>query len=252
MTLAGKAAVARGCSVLVIDTLAAWAEFEDENDATEVYRALTPVQKVAITHSLAVLVVHHLTKGSLSPRGSGAFSAIADTILRLSGEGSEPRKVDINSKILERIPAPIFYTLNDDGAITVLDDSTLKDTDLTVEILSQVPEPDEVPLSTGAILTALGWEKNRRQTLEKELLRLRGLGRLEAKKASVIPTATSGWLWQKKVPGGGTFSLTVRGSVSRLSAEDLDGGLGEDTSGETGGDARPQAGVSGHSGGDAS
>lgn len=214
IALAGKAAVARGCGVLVIDTLAAWAEFEDENDATEVYKALTPVQKVAIDHELSVLVVHHLTKGSLSPRGSGAFSAIADTILRLSGEGSEPRKVDINSKILERVPPPIYYTLDERGVISVLDDTTIKDTDLTVEILDAVPGPTEQALTTGAILDELGWEKTKRQTLEKELFRLKGLGRVEAEKVGTTGPK-SGWLWRKKVAGGDTFSITLHPVMTR-------------------------------------
>lgn len=87
--------------VLVIDTLSAWAQFKDENDAAEVTKAMTAIRTIALSKNLAVIVVHHTKKGGgeygEESRGSSAMFAMADIYMRFAYAGKN-RKVEVRSR----------------------------------------------------------------------------------------------------------------------------------------------------------
>ncbi len=76
-------------ALLVLDCLY-FAHNEDENDSSRMKILMRRLQKLRDDHSLCVLVVHHLRKGTRNERmhndllrGAGVFGAVADTVLLL-------------------------------------------------------------------------------------------------------------------------------------------------------------------------
>lgn len=147
----GQEARNAGCSVLVIDTLAAWARMEDENDASQVYEALAPIRECAESFDLGVLTIHHLTKSGEGPRGSGVFQAESDTLLKLSGEGGGNRSLDIKSILLSETPDPIEFVLRD-GEYQIIDGTD----DESKLLLDTLPEGDEEAITQVELMETIG------------------------------------------------------------------------------------------------
>jgi hypothetical protein len=72
--------------LLAIDSLANLASMRTENDATEMLKALAPLQRLT-SRGVSVLLNHHPRKGPVIPgqaaRGSGALSASVDILLEM-------------------------------------------------------------------------------------------------------------------------------------------------------------------------
>src|SRR5262249_31000413 len=72
--------------LLAIDSLANLAPMRTENDASEMLKAIAPLQRLT-TRGVSVLLSHHPKKGAVVPgqaaRGSGALSASVDIILEM-------------------------------------------------------------------------------------------------------------------------------------------------------------------------
>ncbi len=104
-SLARAAAKCRrdGIRVLVIDTLAAWAGFEDENNASKVIPALNLVRAVA-SQGVAVVLVHHTKKGGGAHgegiRGSSALFAAPEIVIEQTyvSETSRERTLTFHSR----------------------------------------------------------------------------------------------------------------------------------------------------------
>lgn len=110
--------------VLMIDTLSAWAQFKDENDASEVTRAMTQVRNATGGSGLSVVLVHHLRKGGgehgEAIRGSGALFALSEVSIEYGFKDKMTRSVVITSRFQD-VPAPAFVRMNDHGGLEVLD-----------------------------------------------------------------------------------------------------------------------------------
>jgi hypothetical protein len=76
----------RPVDFLAIDSLANLAPMRTENDAAEMLRAVTPLQRLT-SRGVSVLLCHHPRKGAVVPgqaaRGSGALSAFVDVVLEM-------------------------------------------------------------------------------------------------------------------------------------------------------------------------
>lgn len=72
-------------SLVIIDTLAVWARVRDENDASEMTRAIIDVKNAFADQDVAVILVHHARKGGGANgegiRGSSAIAASVDLLL---------------------------------------------------------------------------------------------------------------------------------------------------------------------------
>ena len=134
-------------AVVFVDTLAVWAELEDENSSTQVTRALDLVNQLAAETQAAVVLVHHTRKGGGKDgeaiRGSSAIFASVDIALELSRprEGSSDRRLDIQGRVvlplqvdLEFDEGRLSYGLRSPYEISADDDpvSRLPDTDRAV------------------------------------------------------------------------------------------------------------------------
>ena len=74
-------------TLVIIDTMGFWLEVDDENDASQVRKALQPLIDITRNASVAVLLVHHSRKTGGSHgegcRGSTAFAGNVDIVLAL-------------------------------------------------------------------------------------------------------------------------------------------------------------------------
>lgn len=78
-----------GAKVLIVDTLSFWAQLKGdaENSAGSIQQGAVWPFLEAAGEGLAVLVVHHLSKGTEELRGSTALGASVDIIVKLHGVG---------------------------------------------------------------------------------------------------------------------------------------------------------------------
>lgn len=83
--------------ILVIDTLAKFAQFKDENDASEMQRIIDPLMDASAKLALTVILIHHTRKSGGEAydagRGSGAFAAAMDVLISLQPLDQETRPV---------------------------------------------------------------------------------------------------------------------------------------------------------------
>jgi hypothetical protein len=97
-----------GAQVLIIDTLAQWAELEDENDNATMLKAMMPLQLAAQRDRLAVGVVRHTKKDAtadIAHAGRGASSAAGAVhnivqVARVTGSsgGPDQRKISYRGR----------------------------------------------------------------------------------------------------------------------------------------------------------
>jgi hypothetical protein len=111
-----------GIEVIVLDTLFQFWPARDENDAAEVIRTLTPLQRLTEAGA-AVLLVAHVRKSEgqqgTATRGSGALPGAVDIIMelrRLDGPNNKDRRrlIETYSRYT-RTPAELVIELSDDG-----------------------------------------------------------------------------------------------------------------------------------------
>lgn len=92
--------------IAFIDTLAIWAEIQNENDASEASKAVALVTSLAQQTDLAVVLVHHARKGGGEHgegiRGSGAILATVDIAVELSrfDEAGDGRWLDVQGRVI--------------------------------------------------------------------------------------------------------------------------------------------------------
>ena len=76
-----------GPLLVIVDTISFFAEIEDENNASQVRKAIKPLVERARAKNLAVLLVHHSRKSGgqrgVGIRGSNAFAGLVDVIMEL-------------------------------------------------------------------------------------------------------------------------------------------------------------------------
>jgi predicted ATP-dependent serine protease len=108
---ATEAAVDEGHDLLVIDSFAGLARLgsEEENDSAAITDKLRPLQEAA-SYGLAVLFLHHMGHQG-RPRGSTAFSAVADISTRLI-RNDEQHQFTLKTQSRFHPPEPIKATLD--------------------------------------------------------------------------------------------------------------------------------------------
>jgi hypothetical protein len=79
-------------SVLILDSLRSLAPGLDENDSKQAEAAVRPVSRLAQTHGIPVLLLHHAGKGGHEYRGSTAIGAAVELGFTLSRHDEDPDK----------------------------------------------------------------------------------------------------------------------------------------------------------------
>lgn len=162
---------------LVVDTLSKFWTVIDENDNSEVQRAVNPLLAIARERNVAVLLVHHANKGEGTGgrliRGASSLFGIVDQALllhRYGGGESNKRRLEALGRY-EATPRDIIIALDDDTWIALgssLDatlealKATLKSAlDFTGQTLSVVELGKKVGAHSKKVMKALtpvpGW-----------------------------------------------------------------------------------------------
>lgn len=155
---------AEGRDTLVIDTLSAWAQFKDENDASEITRVMALLRNTAAGSGLAIVLIHHLRKGGgeygEGVRGSSALFAQADILLEYIYKDTTTREVKVLSRYMD--PPEPYYVRMTDGRLEVLDRATwsIEEAASVIETLRDGPASikelvEKVDLSEPSILRHL-------------------------------------------------------------------------------------------------
>lgn len=109
--------------VVVLDTLAIWAGFDDENNASEVTKAIARIMALAANTNAAVIIVHHTRKGGGTDgeaiRGSSAIMGTVDVSVEMKGvrdsdEGTR-RQLDIKGRVIMPRTEHLDYVRPEDG-----------------------------------------------------------------------------------------------------------------------------------------
>lgn len=94
-------------ALVFIDTLAIWAEFEDENDSTATTEALGKIAVVAQSANVAIIVIHHSRKSGgedgAAVRGSSAILATVDIgaeLSRVKTGAEDDRHLDLIGRVI--------------------------------------------------------------------------------------------------------------------------------------------------------
>lgn len=153
--------------IVFIDTLAIWAEIQNENDASEASRAVAQVTALAQQTDTAVVLVHHARKAGgehgEAIRGSGAILATVDIAVEHSRvkPGSDDRWLDVQGRVI----LPERYLLGFDRASMSyrLEDKADALAELEADLIGI---PADGPGMNRAELTAL-WKRDPRKRAEQ-------------------------------------------------------------------------------------
>ncbi|MCH8343917.1 MAG: AAA family ATPase [Planctomycetes bacterium] len=111
-----------GYALVVIDTLAWFANFDEneENDASQVTWAIRQAS-VVTRHGAALMIVHHCGKAKRQDgreiRGSSAFMAAVDSVLTMKRvPGHDRRRKLLCKSRISGLPESITYELSEDGS----------------------------------------------------------------------------------------------------------------------------------------
>ncbi len=168
-------AARQGVCLAIIDTLAAFWNVEDENDAPKAGAALLPLQMLVQRHGIAVLLVHHLRKTpgeeGTAHRGSGAIVATVDVALEMSRDPQRPnrRKLTALSRFDE---TPQQLIIEREGGVYQSKGSpeAVSRAEVKEQVMNALPGPDEEPIDRDALLEQLDPKPS--VSLLKEVLRV--------------------------------------------------------------------------------
>jgi len=134
-----------GRDVLIIDTLSAWAQFKDENDASEVTKAVTAVQNAVAGTGISVIVIHHTRKGGgeygEAVRGSSALYALVDVSIEYGYKDPGTRTVTTSSRFAQ-VPEPLFVKMPRVGHLEIMDrgEQAVQDAGPIIALLEEGPK----------------------------------------------------------------------------------------------------------------
>ncbi len=169
-----RLAARQGVCLVIIDTLAAFWDVEDENDAPKAGAALLPLQTLAQQRGIAVLLVHHLRKTpgeeGTAHRGSGAIVAAVDMAIEM---GRDPQKSN-----RRRLTALSRFDETPQQLVIELEGGTYRSkgspeavgrAEVKEQVLGGLPGPEEDPIERDALLEQLDPKPS--TSLLKEVLR---------------------------------------------------------------------------------
>ena len=117
-------AVAVGAKIVFVDTFPAFADMVDENSAPDAYRVFRPLS-AAQDAGITVVIIRHEGKGGGSliggARGSTAFTAQVDTIIRLSRVSRAPDNVRL-FEVTGRFDMDAVHVAFDGATYDLVDD----------------------------------------------------------------------------------------------------------------------------------
>lgn len=130
-----------GIRLLVIDTLAAFVQMNDENDNSEMVRVMQPLLDLAHEEKVTVLAIHHTGKSGSrdlgkASRGASALSGVVDVgwmLTKIGKKRSNRRWIETISRIPEVLEGVEYAWDKSDGVFTTgAEMPALEDQDRTI------------------------------------------------------------------------------------------------------------------------
>jgi predicted ATP-dependent serine protease len=138
-------------SLIIVDTLTAYWNVKEENDAAEVSRVIKPLLKLARESGACVLLIHHARKEEGSDgdeiRGSGALFALVDVGLVMKRHGTGKQRKLLATSRYSGTPKELTIVLDHDGEYTLIGSSdeavAAADREHLKDALTSIPETIE-------------------------------------------------------------------------------------------------------------
>lgn len=115
--------------LVVIDTLAAFWRVENENDASEMTKAVKPLLQLARDSGACVLLIHHARKSEGSHgdeiRGSGALFGLVDVALIMKRHAVENQRLLQAQSRYPETPTELVLELRDSGYVALGDPASV-------------------------------------------------------------------------------------------------------------------------------
>lgn len=105
-----RARTGTGVALLVVDTLSRALAGGDENSSVDMGALVANLDRVRAATGAAVLVVHHVPRDAVRPRGHGSLDAAADTLLKVEKSGPVGKISTAKQRDMEYAP-PIGFRL---------------------------------------------------------------------------------------------------------------------------------------------
>ncbi|WP_426958935.1 AAA family ATPase [Muricoccus radiodurans] len=139
--------------LIFVDTLAAAFPGLEENEASDMGRAVRTLRSLSGPSDAAVVAIHHTPKEGTTPRGWGGLNGDADVTLRVEGQDDEMRKV-LAGKNRNGPSGHLF-----DFSVELVDLGADEDGDPIRRPVAVELSTERVPRATGKPLTngQLGW-----------------------------------------------------------------------------------------------
>ena len=199
---ANHAVEKEGVQLIVIDTIAAFWNVQNENDATHIMEALRPIQEIVQKHRVALLLIHHLRKADGSDgtahRGSGALVGAVEIALEM-GKLSNNKEQRLLSGVgrYEETPSEVVIELREDGYYALGSPEQTSFAEVQNKVLAVVPAHNEKPIDPETIEARLPEPKPKKTTLKDVLASLTNAGQLERTGKGV---RNSPYLYRKSPP----------------------------------------------------
>jgi putative DNA primase/helicase len=148
-----------GVKLIVIDTLAAFWHVENENDASEMTRAVKPLLQLARESGACVLLIHHARKSDGSHgdeiRGSGALFGLVDVALVMKRHAVENQRLLQAQSRYPETPSELVLELRDTGYVALGDPASVGKAAKLEKLISALSESWEEaePITTRAGLS---------------------------------------------------------------------------------------------------
>jgi len=156
--------------IAILDTVRAFCDIPDENDAATVSRGLAPFIAVARDVRCALLLVHHARKADGIYAGSHAFAGAADVVLSLKRVENHPTQRELTAlSRFDETPHSVLLELTD-GEYRVLGSATAYQLRSIASRLSEILSA--TPVTTRELWRALEEPRPHYETVRRALTML--------------------------------------------------------------------------------
>lgn len=146
--------------LVILDTLAAFWKVENENDASQVTKAVKPLLQLARESGACVVLIHHARKSEGSHgdeiRGSGALFGLVDVALVMKRHHEKNQRLLQAQSRYPETPAELVLELRDSGYVAIGDPASTNKQAKIDKLLSVLPHQWE---AAGPILKRAGLKR---------------------------------------------------------------------------------------------
>ncbi|MEO7863583.1 MAG: AAA family ATPase [Nitrospirales bacterium] len=143
--------------LVIVDTLAAFWSVENENDASEMTRAVKPLLQLARESEACVLLIHHARKSEGSHgdeiRGSGALFGLVDVALIMKRHAIENQRLLQAQSRYPETPSELILELRESGYVALGDPASVgkaaKKQQLTQALSNEGAHAESITKSAG-------------------------------------------------------------------------------------------------------